>query len=88
MIKTSNDHSAAARALLAWLDGTRTKKSAFASRIGVTEAALYNWLKGARTPTMGPAMAIQAATDGAIKAEWWLSDKEASRVAAASTEAG
>jgi hypothetical protein len=33
-------------------------------------------------------MAIQAATDGAIKAEWWLSDKEASRVAAASTEAG
>lgn len=51
-----------------WLKRNDMKPSDFAAKIGVTEQAVYCWLRGARKPCEISLFMIRAATRGQVTA--------------------
>lgn len=50
-----------------YLDNTETSQADFATKLGVSQGLIHQWLKGLTKITPEKAKAIEMATEGAIK---------------------
>lgn len=57
--------------LLAYIQETRTKQSAFAEQLGVSRSYLSELVGGSKRPSLNLAFAIERLTEGAVKASDW-----------------
>ncbi len=61
----------AAKRLSNWLTKNQQTQSALAAQLGVTRAAVHQWLTGDNRPSLDMAFALERATDGYVRARDW-----------------
>lgn len=59
-------------ALQEWLTGNKLTHREFAMKIGVTEGAVWKWIRRGVKPEADTLARVTAATDGAITAADWM----------------
>lgn len=57
-----------------YLQANNITQTAFAEKIGVTQASMNRYVRGERTPSAGKMNAIHMATKGAVTLSDWVKD--------------
>lgn len=60
-----------------WIRKTQANQSELARSLGVTRAAVHNWVHGKVSPTVYYALAIEAVTGGEVGLSSWLDARDA-----------
>jgi len=74
--------------LLSYLRETNLKQADFASRVGVTEAAVSRWCNGKGRPSWDVLARIASVSGGAVTAADFMPDAPAGQAAAVAVPAG
>ena len=57
--------------LVAWLNERGTKQRWLAEKMGVPDPTISGWVTGRYSPSLGHAIRLEAATNGAVKVTDW-----------------
>ncbi len=64
-------YARAVRALTEWLETCGLTQRAVGAKVGVDQSTIAQWKSGRARPELSGAVALEVASEGRVRVEWW-----------------